>query len=136
MCDLGATVRQRMLRVLESKDSRPRQSVNVGIDPLKHKKHRSRLTTNTLLGLIVERPVETIQVEIQQQFLSSSVLVATCKAYVPLFLFYRNIVDLQYRLTRQALPFVPPAASCAVRTRSDASYRDRKNPEILRTAGR
>jgi hypothetical protein len=58
--NFNAPIRQRVLRILERKDSRPDQLVNPIDDPLQDRKDCGGLLGNPILALIVERAVKTI----------------------------------------------------------------------------
>jgi hypothetical protein len=57
-------IRQRVLRILERKDSRPNQLVNPIDDPLQDRKDGGGLLGNPILALIVEGAVKTIEIQV------------------------------------------------------------------------
>ena len=57
-CNFGAPIRQRMLRVLERKDSRPDQPVNPIDDPLQDHKDGGSFLGNPVLALLIERAIK------------------------------------------------------------------------------
>jgi hypothetical protein len=60
--NLCATIRQRVLRVFELQDIRPYQLVQVFDEPLQDREDGPCLRRDTLLVLVIERPVETIEI--------------------------------------------------------------------------
>ena len=69
MCPLrnfSAPIRQRVLRILERKDSRPDQLVNPIDDPLQDRKDCGGLLGNPVLTLVIEWAVKAIQIQVSQ----------------------------------------------------------------------
>jgi hypothetical protein len=64
--NLGAPIRQRVLRILKRKDSRPDQLVNPIDDPLQDRKDCGSLVGNPGLTLVIERAVKAIQIQVYQ----------------------------------------------------------------------
>jgi hypothetical protein len=62
--NFGAPIRQRVLGILERKDSRPDQLVNSIDDPLQDRKDCGSLLDNPILALIVEWAVKTIEIQV------------------------------------------------------------------------
>jgi len=62
--NFGAPIRQRVLGILERKDSRPDQLVNPIDDPLQDRKDCGGLLGDPILALIVERAVKTIEIQV------------------------------------------------------------------------
>ena len=62
--NFGAPIRQRVLRILERKDSRPAQLVNSIEDPLQDRKDCGGLVGNSVLTLVIERAVKAIQIQV------------------------------------------------------------------------
>jgi hypothetical protein len=64
MCNLCATICQGMLRVLEPEDTRPGQRVDAIQNSLKYRIDCCRLASNALLTLVIEGPVETVEIQV------------------------------------------------------------------------
>jgi hypothetical protein len=62
--NFGAPIRQRVLRILERKDSRPNQLVNPIDDSLQDRKDCGGLLGDPSLALVIERAVKTIQIQV------------------------------------------------------------------------
>lgn len=62
--NFATPIRQRVLCVLERKDNRPDQPVNPLDDPLQDHKDCGGFLGNSVLTLIIERPVKAIQIQI------------------------------------------------------------------------
>jgi hypothetical protein len=62
--NFGAPIRQRVLCILERKESRPHQLVNPVDDPLQDRKDRGGLVGNPVLPLVIERTVKAIQIQV------------------------------------------------------------------------
>jgi len=60
--DFCAAIRQRVLGVLEFQDIRPDQLVQAFDEPLQDREDGPCLRRDTLLALVIERPVETIEI--------------------------------------------------------------------------
>jgi hypothetical protein len=61
--NFGAPIHQRVLRILERKNSRPNQLVNPIDDALQDRKDCGGLLGNPVLPLVIERPVKAIQIQ-------------------------------------------------------------------------
>jgi hypothetical protein len=64
--DLCAPVRQRVLGVLKIKNIRPSQLVHAIDDPLQDEEDGRRLQRDTLLALVIERPVEAVEIQVEE----------------------------------------------------------------------
>jgi hypothetical protein len=62
--NFDAPIRQRVLRILKRKDSRPDQPINPIDEPLQDLKDDGGFPGNSVLTLIIERAVKAIQIQI------------------------------------------------------------------------
>jgi hypothetical protein len=62
--NFGAPIRQRVLRILKRKDSRPTQLVNPINDALQDRKNCGGFLGNPVLTLVIERAVKAIQIQV------------------------------------------------------------------------
>jgi hypothetical protein len=58
--NFGTPIHQRVLGVLELKDSRPRQMVGAVDDPSQDREDGGGFASDAVLALIIERPIETV----------------------------------------------------------------------------